>query len=131
VKELRIQASAGAPISRSAVAFISRSAVAFISRRSIAFTSRITVGLHEPCQAAIALLLEEQRAMLLATEIAQRQLPEYRQLISANQAIHASSKYPQQNSPVLLQIVENLPPNLLGFKSPSFYIGSTKLLNPF
>jgi hypothetical protein len=91
VEKLRIQATACAPIPRSAIGFILRSAIAFVSRRGLAFISRIAVGLHEPRQAAIALLLEEQRAMLLAAEIAQRQLPEYRELIAANQAIHASS----------------------------------------
>src|ERR1700737_4670042 len=93
--------------------------------------SRIARRFHKSRQAAIALLFEEQRPMLLAAEIPQRQLPKYCQLMTANQAVHASSKHSRNSSPVLLQIVDNLPPNLPEFNSPSFCTRSTKILNPF
>src|SRR6266700_1630032 len=43
----------------------------------------------EPRQAAIALLPDKERAMLLTTEVAQRHLSKYRQFMAANQAVHA------------------------------------------
>jgi hypothetical protein len=45
---------------------------------------RFSVGFHEPRQPAIALVPYEAGAMLLAAEVAQRQLSEYRQFMAAN-----------------------------------------------
>src|SRR5258708_6385519 len=50
---------------------------------------RIPTAIHEPGQTTIALLLHKESAMLLATEVAQRELSKNRQFMSANQAVHA------------------------------------------
>jgi hypothetical protein len=57
----------------------------------------LALGIHESCQTAVALLFGKKRPMLLATEVAQRQLSKNCQFMAANQAVHACPspfKYP-------------------------------------
>src|SRR6266700_5117282 len=55
---------------------------------------RIPSVIHEPRQTTIALVLDKQSAMLLATEVAQRELSKNRQFMTANKAVH-SRRRPQ------------------------------------